>query len=164
MPLRTILQVEDDPNDVLFLQMAVKRGAVEIPLRVVTDGKQAIDYLAGVGKFIDREEYPLPAVVLLDLRLPRVPGHEVLRWIRRQPQFAALPVIILSASRPTATSIKRMALEPVRMSSNRVTLPSWSKSSNSFEIIGYREKHLRLKLTILVPGPCKSEQQPSFQR
>jgi len=95
--METILQVEDDPNDVFFLQRAMKKMGVTYPVRVASDGREAIDYLQGTGNFCDRERFPYPSLVLLDLKLPYVMGLDVLRWIRKQPG-PILPVIILSGS------------------------------------------------------------------
>ena len=95
--MKTILQVEDDPNDVLFLQRAMEKAGVANPIQIASDGREAIDYLKGVGKFFDRGIFPFPSLVLLDLKLPYVMGLDVLRWIRQQP-WAALPVIMLTAS------------------------------------------------------------------
>jgi CheY-like chemotaxis protein len=95
--MKPILQVEDDPNDVFFLKHAIKKAGVANPIQVAVDGQQAIDYLKGTGKFADREHFPLPCLVLLDLKLPYVMGLDVLKWIRSQP-LESLPVIILSAS------------------------------------------------------------------
>jgi CheY-like chemotaxis protein len=95
--MKTILQVEDDPNDVFLLQHAMKKMGVANPIQFVTDGQQAIDYLQGAGKFADRTKFPFPCLLLLDLKLPYVMGLDVLEWIRQQPGMA-LPVIVLSAS------------------------------------------------------------------
>ena len=95
--MKTILQVEDDPNDVFFLKHAMKKAGVANPIQVVSDGQEAIDYLQGVGQFADRGKFPFPCLVLLDLKLPYVMGLEVLRWIRKQPGVA-LPVVMLTAS------------------------------------------------------------------
>src|SRR5205814_6227935 len=95
--MRPILQVEDDPNDVFFLQHAMKKAGVANPVQVASDGQQAIDYLKGAGRFADREKFPVPCLVLLDLKLPYVMGLDVLRWIRKQPG-TAVPVVMLSAS------------------------------------------------------------------
>jgi two-component system response regulator len=95
--MKPILQVEDDPNDVVLLQHAMKKAGVANPIQVASDGQQAIDYLKGAGKFADREEFPLPCLVLLDLKLPHVMGLEVLKWIRQQPGLA-LVVLLLTAS------------------------------------------------------------------
>lgn len=95
--MKTILQVEDDPNDVFLLNHAMKKVGVTNPIQVASDGQQAIEYLGGVGKFADRDRFPLPCLVLLDLKLPYLMGLDVLRWIRSQPG-AALTVVILTAS------------------------------------------------------------------
>jgi DNA-binding response OmpR family regulator len=95
--MKTILQVEDDPNDVFFLQHAMTKAGVANPIQVASDGREAIDYLKGAGKFADRDKYPLPCLVLLDLKLPHVMGLEVLRWIREQSGLALI-VVMLSAS------------------------------------------------------------------
>lgn len=95
----TILLVEDSADDVFFMKRALKLAGVTHPLQVAEDGEKALDYLAGNGAFADRGQFPLPAIVLLDLRLPRVPGFDVLKWMRQQPQFRFTPVVILSSSR-----------------------------------------------------------------
>ena len=95
--MKLILQVDDDPNDVFLLQHAMTNAGVTNPIQVATDGQQAIDYLSGSGKFADRKEFPLPCLVLLDLKLPHVMGLDVLKWIREQ-RGPALVTIILSAS------------------------------------------------------------------
>lgn len=93
-----ILQVEDCEEDVFLLKYAFRRAGLENPVSVVVDGQQAIDYLAGTDKYADRKEYPLPCLVLLDLKLPRKKGLEVLEWIRAEPTLKWLIVIILSSS------------------------------------------------------------------
>jgi CheY-like chemotaxis protein len=95
--MKPILQVEDDANDVFFLNHAMKKAGMANPVHVAVDGQQAIDYLKGIGKFADRELFPLPCLVLLDLKLPYVMGLEVLAWIRSQ-RLKSIVVIILSAS------------------------------------------------------------------
>src|SRR6476659_6302836 len=95
--MKAILQVEDDANDIYFLKHAMDKLKVANPLRVVTDGQQAIDYLKGVGKFADREQFPLPDLVLLDLKLPYVMGLDVLKWIRQESGLE-LVVLLLTAS------------------------------------------------------------------
>ncbi|HZC35696.1 MAG TPA: response regulator [Chthoniobacterales bacterium] len=94
-----ILLVEDDPNDALLLERAFRKAGLLYPLNVVTDGDQAVDFLEGAGKFKDRVKYPLPDIMLLDLKLPRRSGHEVLKWLRSRPGLRRLPVIILTSSR-----------------------------------------------------------------
>jgi len=93
-----ILEVEDEEPYVFLLQLMFERAGITNPVQVVRDGQMAIDYLAGVGPFADRQKYPLPCLVLLDLKLPRVSGLEVLKWLRQQPELKRLVVIVLSAS------------------------------------------------------------------
>ena len=95
--MKTILQVEDDPNDVFFLKHAMKKLGVLNPIQVARDGQEAIDYLQGVGQFADRGKFPFPCLALLDLKLPYVMGLEVLKWIRQQ-RGMTLVVLLLTAS------------------------------------------------------------------
>lgn len=98
----TILLVEDESNDALLLERAFRRANLSPNLKVVTDGEQAVEYLEGKGKFSDRAEFPIPSLLLLDLKLPRRSGLEVLEWIRQQDTFKEMPVIVLTSSRHTA--------------------------------------------------------------
>jgi CheY-like chemotaxis protein len=93
-----ILHVEDSQEDVFLLKYAFKRAEIENQVLVVVDGQEAIDYLGGTGKFTDRVRYPLPCLVLLDLKLPYIMGLEVLQWIRQQPSLKTIIVIVLSSS------------------------------------------------------------------
>ena len=95
---RALLLVEDNEDDVFLMKRALKGARVVNPLLVVEDGQQAVDYLGGAGKFADRDQYPLPAVVFLDLKLPFISGHDVLAWIRRQRELESLVVIVLTSS------------------------------------------------------------------
>ncbi len=95
---KPILLVEDEENDVLFMRMVVERIGLKNPLSVARDGREALDYLRGEGPYADRQRYPLPGLMLLDLRLPYVPGLAILEWLRQQPAFAQLPVLVLSSS------------------------------------------------------------------
>jgi len=95
---RAILLVEDDENDVLVMTMALEKAGLTCPIRVASDGREAQDYLSGAGIFADRHEYPLPYLIFLDLKLPRVMGLEVLKWVRERPEFDSIIVLILSSS------------------------------------------------------------------
>src|SRR5437773_9259885 len=95
---RAILLVEDDENDVVVMMMALEKAGLTCRIRVARDGREAQDYLSGTGKFADRHEYPLPYLILLDLKLPRVMGLEVLKWVRERPEFDSTIVLILSSS------------------------------------------------------------------
>jgi CheY-like chemotaxis protein len=96
--MKTILVVEDTEDDVFFLKRALRDASINNPVQVVVDGQQALDYLTGTGDYADREKFPLPFLVLLDLKLPYVMGLEVLRWIREQPEFNSMLVAILTSS------------------------------------------------------------------
>src|SRR4051812_31893355 len=96
-----ILQVEDDENDIFLLERAFKQAGITTSLRVAKDGEQAINYLLGAGEFADRERYPLPRLMILDLKMPRRDGLEVLNWLRRESEselnVRSLPVIVFSS-------------------------------------------------------------------
>jgi len=94
----TILHVEDDSNDVLLFQHACQKAEANCSLMAVSDGDEAIAYLSGTGKYGNREQYPLPHLLLLDLKMPRVNGFEVLSWLRKNPKLCCLPVVVLSSS------------------------------------------------------------------
>jgi CheY-like chemotaxis protein len=93
-----ILIVEDNDDHALLLKHGFKQANLINPLQVVRDGDEAIAYLKGEGKFSNRAEYPLPALVLLDLKMPRRDGFEVLEWIRRQPGLSSMRVVVLTTS------------------------------------------------------------------
>jgi CheY-like chemotaxis protein len=94
----TILLVEDNDNDVVFMRRALANAEVLNPLQVVTDGEQALDYLTGVGKFSDRIQFPLPILTFLDLKLPTKSGLEVLGTLRQIEELKTLVVLVLTTS------------------------------------------------------------------
>ena len=99
MPERSvILLVDDSDDDILLVQRAFRRGGVTNPLFVVNRGEEAIDYLRGEGKFGNRIEFPLPDLILLDLKMTGMDGFDVLRWLRSQPGLRAIRVIVLTSS------------------------------------------------------------------
>ena len=95
---QTILLVDDSKNDIFMLRRAFKKAEFNTLLQEVHNGDQAIAYLAGEGIYGDRDQYPLPAVMLLDLNMPMKNGFDVLSWVRAQPVFKRLSIIIVSAS------------------------------------------------------------------
>jgi CheY-like chemotaxis protein len=97
----TMLLVEDDANDILLIQRALAKGCLVNPMRVVRDGEEAIAYLGGQGQYADRAVFPRPSLVLLDLKLPRKSGFEVLQWMRQQADLKKVPVIVLTSSKET---------------------------------------------------------------
>jgi CheY-like chemotaxis protein len=92
------LHVEDNPDDVFFVRHAFRKAAPKDRLLAVSDGKEAQDYLLGSAPFEDRTTHPLPDLVLMDLKLPRMTGLEVLEWMKTRPGLKDIPVFILSSS------------------------------------------------------------------
>jgi CheY-like chemotaxis protein len=95
---QTILLVDDSKDDLVLMRMAFKKAEFVTSLQEVHNGEEAIAYLKGEGPFIDRDKFPLPAVMLLDLNMPMTNGFGVLEWVRRQPLLKRMSVIILTAS------------------------------------------------------------------
>jgi CheY-like chemotaxis protein len=94
-----ILLVEDSPDDALLIQRAFRKANLANPVELVRDGEDAVTYLSGAAPYEDRERFPLPVFMLLDLKLPRRSGLEVLAWVREQPALRRLPVVVLTSSR-----------------------------------------------------------------
>lgn len=91
------LLVEDNADDAFFMQRAFRRAGLQNPLRIVTNGDQAIDYLSAAGEFADREKYPFPDMIFLDLKMPGRDGFDVLTWLRKE-QKCDVPVAVLTSS------------------------------------------------------------------
>lgn len=138
-----ILLVEDNEDDVFALKRAFRLEKIDNPLIVVGDGQSAVDYLAGGGEFADREKFPLPFMVFLDLKLPYRNGFDVLAWIRTQPELASMVVVILSSS---DESVDRLKAQELGARSYLVKPPS--------------PGHLRLFLTSAGRLPRKAEGGP----
>jgi CheY-like chemotaxis protein len=96
---KPILYAEDDENDVFFMTRALQEAGIANHLQMVRDGREATGYLNGTGPFADRDAYPLPFLVILDLKLPEVGGLEVLAWLRAQSRFRDIHVVVLAFSR-----------------------------------------------------------------
>ena len=93
----TILYAEDDPNDIALVQVAFQVRS-DLDFQFVCDGIEALNYVFGRDKFADRRVYPLPNLILLDLKMPRLSGFDVLAFLQKHPAFAAIPVVVLSSS------------------------------------------------------------------
>ena len=94
----TVLVVEDDPDHYLLFELAARRAGTCAHFRHATDGNEAMQYLGGAGVFADRGTHPLPAMILSDLKMPRMNGLELLQWVRLQPLLKRIPFILLSSS------------------------------------------------------------------
>ena len=98
---QTVLLVEDHADDVLLLQRVLKKTHPGCPPHVASTGEEAIAYLDGQGQYADRRAFPLPSIIFLDLKLPGISGFEILTWIRQQPRFDRIQIIVLTGSRHT---------------------------------------------------------------
>jgi CheY-like chemotaxis protein len=96
--LSPILAAEDEESDRIILDLASIKARLRHPLFIVRDGQEAVDYLRGHGRYADRVFYPLPALVVLDLKMPRMNGFDVLAWIATRSDFKGLPAVVLSSS------------------------------------------------------------------
>jgi CheY-like chemotaxis protein len=93
-----ILYAEDDENDVFLMQRAFKQAGVPNPLLILPDGNRTVDYLLGKRQYSDRTAYPLPHLILMDLKLPGISGLDILKLIRTTPSTSTTPVVILTSS------------------------------------------------------------------
>jgi CheY-like chemotaxis protein len=93
-----ILVAEDEETEVLLFQLALQSAGLSYPVIVARDGQEAIDYLAGNAPYENRLSHPLPALVMLDLKMPRMTGFDVLSWLGSQPQLQNIPAVVLSSS------------------------------------------------------------------
>lgn len=103
------LHVEDDDNDAILLAKACERAGLPVTLQRVVDGADARSYLLGEGAFADRARHPLPQIVILDLKLPRMDGFEFLKWLRGQSTLMELPVLVFTASMSRDDKSRAMA-------------------------------------------------------
>ena len=95
---KTVLVADDDENDIRLLRRAFLRAGINVPMKWVRDGEEVIQYLQGDDPFTDRETFPIPMLLLLDLKMPRTNGFEVLEWVRKQAGLRRLLVIVMTSS------------------------------------------------------------------
>jgi CheY-like chemotaxis protein len=94
----TVLYVENEENDVLFMRRAFKQAGLENCLRALPNAREAMAYLSGQPPYLDRVLHPFPTLLILDLNLPAMSGFELLQWLRQQPDLKQVPVVIFSSS------------------------------------------------------------------
>jgi CheY-like chemotaxis protein len=104
-----VLMVDDSEDDCLLIKMAVSKAQRLSFIGSVSDGEEVVSYLNGEGKYADREKFPVPDMLLLDLMMPRKNGFEVLEWLRQQP-FDDMVVVVLSGSDQVQDVKKAIAL------------------------------------------------------
>src|SRR4051812_20342994 len=93
-----ILSVDDDANDQVLIQAAFKEAGVADTIQSVNDGAEAIAYLKGQGKYADRERFLFPTFILTDLKMPRINGFELLRFLKSNPQSIVVPAVVFTSS------------------------------------------------------------------
>ncbi|MFN7138536.1 MAG: response regulator [Limisphaerales bacterium] len=93
-----VLLVEDDESDAIFFQRAVQKNGFPYRVHVAGNGKEAMEYIQGLGEFSDRTRYPFPKFIITDNRMPVMTGNEFLKWLRAHPEFSVVPTIILGGS------------------------------------------------------------------
>jgi CheY-like chemotaxis protein len=94
----TILLVDDDEMDLMFIEKAFRSIGVKDPIQQARDGAEAVAYLKGEGKFADREKYEFPSMIMIDLKMPRENGFHVLEVVKNHPHWSIIPHVVLSAS------------------------------------------------------------------
>ena len=94
----TLLVVEDNEDDIFFMERIFKQMGARCDLKFVRDGVEAVEYLSGKGRFEDRVKNPLPTIILMDLKMPRMNGFEVLEWMQKQPEIKLIPTIVVTSS------------------------------------------------------------------
>src|SRR4051812_5149876 len=118
--MKTLLLAEDNEDDVFFMERAIQQRKLRCSLRIARDGEEVINYLTGEGVYANREAFPLPTLILLDIKMPRRNGHEVLEWIRGHEPLCMIPVIMLTSSnqnldvnRAYRTGVNSYLIKPV---------------------------------------------------
>ena len=105
-----ILMVEDNPDDVRLVERQLQNSGLKYALRVVSDGGEAMDYLSGTGGYVDRAAFPLPCLLLIDLRMPRVDGFMLTEWVRKNPATKDTPIVIYTGLPSTEEAERAYAL------------------------------------------------------
>jgi CheY-like chemotaxis protein len=136
-----IVLVDDNPHDVVLIRLAFRRVGIIDTIHLVKDGTEAMRYIKGEGVYADRHQFPLPTLILLDLKMPQTSGFDVLHWIREQPDLAKIIVVVMSGSKNDEDVDRAYALgadsyltkptrfeEMVRMMETLKEYTSWCKN------------------------------------
>lgn len=99
---KTILLADDEDNDALLLGRAFRKGGMDVKLMRVKDGEEAIAYLEGKEFYADRQQFPFPQLLILDLKMPRRSGFDVLKWMRNHDRFKRLITVVLTSSKQSS--------------------------------------------------------------
>src|SRR5689334_327592 len=94
----TVLLVDDSEDDLMLMNHATKLAGVDNPIVQLRDGEEAIEYLSGSGEYGNRHRYPIPCLVITDLKMPKINGFDFLKWMSDKPEFASIPKIVVSSS------------------------------------------------------------------
>ena len=140
-PRPVILLVDDSPHDVVLIRLAFRRVGIIDTIHLVKDGDEAMRYIKGEGAYADRHQFPVPTLVLLDLKMPQTSGFEVLSWIRNQPALSGVVIVVMSGSKNDADIERAYALgansylikpsrfeEMVKMMETLKDYTAWSKT------------------------------------
>lgn len=151
-----ILLVDDNPHDVVLIRLAFRRVGIIDTIHLVKDGTEAMRYIRGDGVYADRHQFPIPTLILLDLKMPQTSGFDVLQWIREQPALGNVVVVVMSGSGDDADIDRAYALgansylikptrfeEMVRMMESLKDYTAWRKSGTSGGLLT-RPKSARL--------------------
>jgi CheY-like chemotaxis protein len=102
----TVLLAEDEESDAMILKTAFKLAVDAHRMVTVPDGQELVEYLSGDGRYSDRSLFPLPALIILDLKMPRMNGFDVLAWLQTKPDLQVIPAVVLSSS-PSELDVNR---------------------------------------------------------
>jgi CheY-like chemotaxis protein len=122
---KTVLIAEDDQNDLVFMRMAFGQAGIPNPIQTVRDGSEAIAYLSGNGIYVDRDQYPFPTLMLLDLKMPCKDGFEVLGWWQKRGKSPDLRIIVLSGSADAGDVSRTRALGAAAYRIKNTDYASW---------------------------------------
>lgn len=143
-PRPVILLVDDNPHDVVLIRLAFRRVGIIDTIHLVKDGVEAMRYIKGEGAYADRHQFPVPTLVLLDLKMPQTSGFDVLRWLREQPELSNVVVVVMSGSKNDGDIERAYALgassylvkptrfeEMVKMMESLKDYTAWRKQGSS---------------------------------